>query len=1073
MKKIKKNEHYKMYKAGKQWLFASLATVTLLGGAASSLDSTFLSHFAPSLMSKVSADDASGLDNIKFDTPEDALIGTWIDLKEVDNQAPDGKQYINYQAKNLYVRKDTKTHKLVANYIAGRTTITLTSMGARNSMVLQTSSDGGKNWKDVKKVQAAQKNGSVDFTIPYDIDTNNAQIRVGYQSDRNQKDGSSGDWNYYTPADVAIVSSAAQAAQQKTDEAQAEASLAQKKTTQENLDQEYQKVQDEINGDTGLTTAAKNQQLVDAKKAYETASNSYQENDNAADTKTAETTGIQNIDNAYQKPETLDNQRADARQIVDTKAKQANKDINANPNMTDAEKTAALKKVKDAQDTLDSNISKADADGIPVARDEETNNKNITTANNDFEKSLPIRVIDATNQIEQDRQAARAKVANDPTLTSDEKTEQNNAIDKAASDATSKIKSEANAQSVVDDMKDVDSKIEAPYKAGTSLATQKQTATQKFTDLADQTNRDIDNDTSLTDAEKDAQHKVVAAALTKAQQAITDVTNADDINKVRDGQDYSKDITGAHKVGEESLGDRKKNAQQAIDDARQNTENSIAGDDRLSTQQKADQKAAAENAWKKANAAINEDDADAQAIKDAADNGVTNIDNAYQAGQDLSTQATDAKDKIKDAADQAKADINSDSSLDDATKQDQSVAVDKAAENADSNVDNAKSADAINQATNAGVKNITVLKAVKTSALNSIDQAVKDTKAKIASDDRLSAAEKTEQNNKVDVDAATAKDTVNNEPDASKVATEGTNGGNSITTEYKPGKDLSDQKTGSEDKIKDAQQAAKSAVEGDSPLDESTKTAQKAAIDQAAQAAESNVSNAKTADEINQATSAGVNNINALSTAKKNANDAIDKAVTDTKAKIAADDRLSAADKTAQTRKVDSDATAAKSTINAETVSAKIADEGTNGANTIAAEYKPGKELSDQKTDAEDKVKAAATAAKAGVDNDSSLDENTKTAQKNAIDKAAQNADDAVATKTSADDINNATTAGIDNINALNAAKKSALSAVDQAVKNTKAKIASDDRLSAAEKTEQNNKVDVDAATAKDTVNNE
>ncbi|MBC9119128.1 KxYKxGKxW signal peptide domain-containing protein [Fructobacillus fructosus] len=69
-----------MYKAGKQWLFDSLATVTLLGGAASSLDSTFLSHFAPNLMSKVSADDASGLNNIKFDTREDALIGTWVVL---------------------------------------------------------------------------------------------------------------------------------------------------------------------------------------------------------------------------------------------------------------------------------------------------------------------------------------------------------------------------------------------------------------------------------------------------------------------------------------------------------------------------------------------------------------------------------------------------------------------------------------------------------------------------------------------------------------------------------------------------------------------------------------------------------------------------------------------------------------------------------------------------------------------------------------------------------------------------------------------------------------------------------
>ncbi|WP_338342892.1 DUF1542 domain-containing protein, partial [Fructobacillus fructosus] len=892
MKTVKKNEHYKMYKAGKQWLFASLATVTLLGGAASSLDSTFLSHFAPSLMSKVSADDASGLDNIKFDTPEDALIGTWIDLKEVDNQAPDGKQYINYQAKNLYVRKDTKTHKLVANYIAGRTMITLTSMGARNSMVLQTSSDGGETWKDVKKVQAAQRNGSVDFTIPSDIDTNNAQIRVGYQSDSGQKDGSSGGWNYYTPADVAIVSSDAQAAQQKTDEAQAEASLAQKKTTQENLDKEYQKVQDKINGDTGLTTAAKNQQLADAKTAYETASNSYQENDNAADTKTAETTGIQNIDNAYQKPETLDNQRADARQIVDTKAKQANKDINENPNMTDAEKTAALKKVKDAQDTLDNNISKADADGIPAARDEETNNKNITTANNDFEKSLSTRVIDATNQIEQDRQAARARVANDPTLTSDEKTAQNNAIDKAASDATSKIKTDANAQSVVDDMKDVDSKIEAPYKTGTPLATQKQTATQKFTDLADQTNRDIDNDTSLTDAEKDAQHKAVAVALTKAQQAIADATNSDDINKVRDGQDYSNAITGAHKAGEESLGDRKKNAQQAIDDARQNTENSIAGDDRLSTQQKADQKAAAENAWKKANAAINADGADAQAIKDAADNGVTNIDNAYQAGQDLSTQATAAKDKIKDAADQAKADINSDSSLDDATKLAQSAAVDKAAENADSNVDNAKSADDINQATSAGDKNIAGLNAAKNAADAKIDQAVKDTKAKIAADDALSTDEKKAQSDKVDEDAATAKGNIDDATNNDEIDAATTKGSESIDADYKAGS-MSDVKDNNKANIDSAANDAKKAVDSDDSLAPDAKDKRKAAIDKAAAKAKNDVDNSKSADDAIKATTDGDKNIAGLNAAKNAADAKIDQAVKDTKAKIAADDALS------------------------------------------------------------------------------------------------------------------------------------------------------------------------------------
>ncbi|MCK8617182.1 DUF1542 domain-containing protein [Fructobacillus sp. M158] len=630
MRTEKFNEHYKMYKAGKQWLFAAIASFALVGGVSLAGNNLHV-NFLPHTTMMASADDASlSFDGVTFDTPEEALVGRSTDLAPVTGQAATGKQSISYQAKNVYVRRDAKTHQFVANYIAGKTVITLTSVGARDTMSLQTSSDGGKNWTTVKEVQAAEKDGSVDFDVPASIDTNNAMIRVTYISDSSQGDGSDGKEHDYTPENVAIITADAQAAQQKTDQAQADASLAQKKTTQANFDAEYAKVQGEINGDTGLTTSQKNAQLTAAKTAYDNASASYKTFDNAADTQNAETTGKQNIDNAYQKAaETLDQQREDAKAVVKSRADQANSDIENNPNMTDAEKTAAKQQVKDAQDALDGNIDNATADNIISVRDESTNNGKITGANNNYNEKLSDRITDAVNKIEQDRKDAYAKVDKDPTLTSDEKSKQEAAIDQAAQDATAKVKADTTAQTVVDDLSNADTNIPAPYKTGTPIPTQRDNANQDFKKIADQTINDINNDSSLTDDEKQQQRQAVAAALTKAQQAINDSNTADDINKVRNNVDYSNAIKNAHQAGAETLDDRKKNAQDAINKARQETEDKIKNDSKLSTKQKNDQKAAAEDAWNTANNAINASGADAQAIKDASDTGVTNIDNAY------------------------------------------------------------------------------------------------------------------------------------------------------------------------------------------------------------------------------------------------------------------------------------------------------------------------------------------------------------------------------------------------------------------------------------------------------------
>ncbi|MBP2966714.1 DUF1542 domain-containing protein, partial [Acinetobacter baumannii] len=138
----------------------------------------------------------------------------------------------------------------------------------------------------------------------------------------------------------------------------------------------------------------------------------------------------------------------------------------------------------------------------------------------------------------------------------------------------------------------------------------------------------------------------------------------------------------------------------------------------------------------------------------------------------------------------------------------------------------------------------------------------------------------------------------------------------------------------------------------------------------------------------------------------------LDKVLADTVAKIKADPTLTDAEKTAQEAAATAEKNNGVEAINAATTPEAIRKAVADGTTAIEAEYKPGKSVADQKTEAKadlDKV-LADTVAK--IKADPTLTDAEKTAQENAATAEATKGKEAIDRAENAQGIANAVTAG-------------------------------------------------------------
>ena len=873
------------------------------------------------------------------------------------------------------------------------------------------------------------------------------------------------------------------------------------------IDDALTKKLEEINSTNALTTDEKTALTQEvntaADKAKEEITNATT-NDAVIE---AQNTGVTAIDGI--KVPTESAVKEAAKKAVAEAATAKNNAIDAS-NLTNEEKTALKQKVTDAQNAADQAIDNA------------TTNAAVTEAQNNGIKAINgIEVTTSTAKEAAKKAVAEAATAKNnaidaSNLTAEEKTalkqkvtDAQNAADQAIDKATTNTavtEAQTNGVNAID---------------GIKVPTTSTTKEQAKTDLnkaVDEAKKAIDQDSNLTDEEKQAAKDQIDSDAKTAQDAINNAKTNDDVKKAAgDGTlTIDKDVANAAidnavagkkaEISKSPLTDEEKTAlNNEVDQKAQDAKGAInnattpetvttAQDNGIknindtevptkSAAKEAAKKAVAEAAEAKNNAidssnltdeekaALKQEVTDAQnAANTAIDNATTNAavteaeDNGIKAinGIEIPTKS-DAKDQattdLNDAVDDAKKAIDQDNNLTDAEKQAAKDQIDSAAKKAQEAINNAKTDDEVKTAVDNGQLSID-----KDVANAAIDNAVAGKKAEI-SNSPLTDEEKTALNNGVDQKAQDAKEAINNATTPEAVTTAQENGIKNINETSVP------TKSAAKEAAKKA--VAKAADEKNAAIDSSNLTAEEKAtlkqeVTDAQTAADQAIDNATTNAAVTEAQTNGVTAIDGIkvpteSTAKEAAKKAVADAVTAKNDAINASN-LTAEEKAALKQKVTEAQNAADQAIDNATTNAAVTEAQNSGVNAIDGIKVPI--TSTTKEQATTDLNKAVDEAKKAIDQDSNLTDEEKQAAKDQIDSDAKTAQDVINNAKTNDDVKKAAAAGTLAID-----KDVANAAIDNAVAGKKAEI-SKTPLTDEEKTTLNNEVDQKAQDAKEAINN-
>ncbi|MFR0611598.1 DUF1542 domain-containing protein [Limosilactobacillus balticus] len=719
-----------------------------------------------------------------------------------------------------------------------------------------------------------------------------------------------------------------------------------------------------------------------------------------------------------------------AKKAVAEAAEAKNNAINAS-NLTDEEKAALKQKVTDAQNAADQAIDNA------------TTNAAVTEAQNNGIKAINgIEVTTSTAKEAAKKAVAEAATAKNnaidaSNLTAEEKTalkqevtDAQNAADQAIDNATTNAavtEAQTNGVNAING-------IEVPTKSDA-----KDQATAELNTAVENAKKAIDQDSNLTDEQKQAAKDQIDSDAKTAQDAINNAKTNDDVKKAADAGTLAinKDVANA-----------------AIDNAvagkkAEISNSSLTDEEKTALNNEVDQKA---NTAKEAiNAATTP-----EAVTSAQESGVKNINDTEVPAESAAKQA--AKEAVAKAAEVKNNAIDS-SNLTDEEKAALKQKVTDAQTAADQAIDKATTNAAVAEAKDNGVSAIEGIEVPTTSAnkekaTTDLNTAVDEAKKAIDQDSNLTDEQKQAAKDQIDSDAKNAQDAINNaktNDDVKKVVDAGT-----LTID----KDVANAA------IDNAVAGKKNEI-SNSPLTDEEKTALNNEVDEKANTAKESINNATTPEAVSTAQESGIKNINntevpAESAAKEVAKKAVAKAA-EAKNNAIDSSNLTDEEKAALKQEVTDAQNAADQAIDKATTNTAVTEAQTNGVNAIDGIKVPT--TSTTKEQATTDLNKAVDEAKKAIDQDSNLTDEEKQAAKDQIDSDAKTAQDAINNAKTNDDVKKAAADGTLTID-----KDVANSAIDNAVAGKKAEI-SKSPLTDEEKTALNNEVDQKAQDAKDAIN--
>ena len=857
---------------------------------------------------------------------------------------------------------------------------------------------------------------------------------------------------------------------------------AHKEQAKNDLDSEAAVVNAKIDNDPTLTASEKTKQKADVTTETAKAKTVVDQAQDDAGVKQARDAGMATIDAQHKSGTALDVRRRDAQKVIDAEVAKVAAVIDQDPTLAtaekDAQKQAATDEATKAKTAIDQAqtieaIDQAKTVGIKTIDDQHQSRA-------DFDKQKT----QAKQTIADEATKVTAAIDQDVTLSATEKQAQKQAVVKAADSAKTAIDKAQDMDHLIQAKDDGVKAIDGGHQSGTALPTRQDAAKKALDAEAAKVTNTIDQDPTLTAAEKQTQKQAVVDAAAKAKAAIDQAQDADAVNQKQ--AEGIKTIDDQHQLGM-ALDKQKAAAKQVIDAKAGKVSDDIDHDVTLTAAEKKIQKQAVIDEAAKVKAAI-DGAQNADAVIKTQTDGIRAVDDQHQAGTGLAVRKAEAQNAI-DAEAVLEADtIDQDVTLTGSEKASQKQSLTDKATAAKDAITKAQNIDEVNQAATAGIQAIdavhqpgTHLDTRKTNAKQAIDAKATQITQAIDQDVTLTGAEKATQKQTVVDEATKAKTAVDAAKDADAVDQAQADGSKAIDGVHQPGTLLDTRKATAKQAIATAAAKVTAAIDQDVTLISAEKATQKQAVVDEATKANQAIDAAKDADAVDQAKADGSKYIGAkhqtgtaLTVRRDDAKKTIDAQAAKTSEAIDHDATLTAATKKIQKQAVAAEASKAKTAIDAAKNADGVDQTQTAGIKAIKLQHQSGQTLSHQRADAKKLIADEAAKATTAIDHDVTLTTVEKKVQKQAVAVAVDKANQAIDAAKSADAVNQAQAEGIKNINnqhqsgqAIATRKDDAKQAIDVEAGKVAAAIDQDVTLTGSEKQTQKQAMADEAAKAK------
>ncbi|MGT2727059.1 DUF1542 domain-containing protein, partial [Streptococcus pyogenes] len=780
------------------------------------------------------------------------------------------------------------------------------------------------------------------------------------------------------------------------------------------LEEAAKATKDKISADPTLTSKEKEEQSkavnAELKKAIEAV--------NAADTADkvddALGKGVTDIKNQHKTGDPVVARREAHGKQLDRVAQETKDAIEKDPTLTTEEKAKQVKDVDAAKERGMAKLTEAkNADELDKAYGE-----GVTDIKNQHKSGDPIEARRGLHNksIDEVAQATKDVITADTTLTEAEKETQRGNVDKEATKAKEELAKAKDADALDKAYGDGVTSIKNQHKSGKGLDVRKDEHKKALEAVAKRVTAEIEADPTLTPEVREQQKAEVQKELELATDKIAEAKDADEADKA-----YGDGVTAienAHVIGK-GIEARKDLAKKDLAEAAAKTKALIIEDKTLTDDQRKEQLSGVDTEYAKG---IENIDAakDAAGVDKAYGDGVRDILAQYKEGQNLDDRRNAAKEFLLKEADKVTKLINDDPTLTHDQKVDQINKVEQAKLDAIKSVDDAQTADAINDALGKGIENINNqyqhgdgVDVRKATAKGDLEKEAAKVKALIAKDPTLTQADKDKQTAAVDAAKNTAIAAVDKATTADGVNQELGKGITAINKAYRPGEAVKARKEAAKADLEKEAAKVKALIAKDPTLTQADKDKQTAAVDAAKNTAIAAVDKATTAEGINQELGKGITAINkayrpgeGVKARKEAAKADLEKEAAKVKALITNDPTLTKADKAKQTEAVAKALKAAIAAVDKATTAEGINQELGKGITAINKAYRPGEGVKARKEAAKADLEREAAKVREAIANDPTLTKADKAKQTEAVAKALKAAIAAVDKATTAEGIN-------------------------------------------------------------------